>query len=129
MEYNIPNKISNNEAIFERINFIRLQLNLSQEQLALKLNISQPAVSKYLKTRIPPADVLLRLANFGQTTVEWILTGEKKYFYQRGNSIVSDQQNEYIDFDLQLAAKISKLPAKSKKLISQMVDLLLSQSK
>ncbi|NIR67157.1 MAG: hypothetical protein GWN00_34490 [Aliifodinibius sp.] len=39
------------------------------------LDISQPAVSTYLQGRIPPPEVLLKIAELGSTTVEWILTG------------------------------------------------------
>lgn len=49
---------------------------ITQKGLADYLNISQPAVSLYLQGRLPPADVLFKIAKLGNTTVEWILTGE-----------------------------------------------------
>lgn len=130
MEYTTSNEISLIEEIAGRINFIRQQNNLTQGQLALKLAISQPAVSKYLKERIPPADVLHNLAKLGQTTIEWILTGEKHYFYEGGNARVKDSEEVYsADADVVLARKIAILPTKAKKIINEMIDLLLSYGK
>jgi transcriptional regulator with XRE-family HTH domain len=48
----------------------------TQHELAQALGISQPAVSLYLQGRMPPADVLLRLARLGGTTVEKLLSGK-----------------------------------------------------
>ncbi len=46
--------------------------------MADTLGISQPAISLYLKGRVPPADVLFRIASLGETTVEWLLSGDEK---------------------------------------------------
>jgi transcriptional regulator with XRE-family HTH domain len=64
--------------ISQRIRWIMHNLNLNQHQLAQQLRITQPAVSKYLLSRIPPPAVLLRLAQLADTTVDWILTGRKE---------------------------------------------------
>lgn len=58
-----------------RIKEIMKRVGITQKGMADYLNISQPAVSLYLQGRIPPADVLLKIAGLGGTTVEWILTG------------------------------------------------------
>ncbi|KAA3613195.1 MAG: XRE family transcriptional regulator [Calditrichaeota bacterium] len=127
MEYKTSNEINKAKEISDRIDFIRRQNNLTQEQLAVELNISQPAVSKYLKERIPPSDVLLKLARLGQTTIEWILSGEKRYFYEDQASRVKDNEDTYsVDTDIILARKIALLPTEAKKTISDMIDLLLS---
>ena len=130
MEYKTSIEISQIKEISNRINFIRRQNNLTQEQLAEELGISQPAVSKYLKERIPPADVLYNLAKLGKTTIEWILSGEKRYFYEEGSGRVKDSEEAYsADADIVLAKKIALLPTEAKKTISEMIDLLLSYSK
>lgn len=51
--------------------------NWTQKDLAALLGISQPAVSLYLQGRMPPGDVLFRIARLGGTTVEWLLTGRE----------------------------------------------------
>jgi transcriptional regulator with XRE-family HTH domain len=125
MEYNISNKISNIKTIAERIDFIRRQNDLNQEQLAARLDISQPAVSKYLKERIPPADILLKMAALGGTTVEWILTGQKKHFYSTETLQVKDNENSYMqDMDIQLAYKIARLKPKARQTLKNLVDIL-----
>ena len=68
----------NKKEIAKRIREIMEELRVTQLQLADLLGVSQPAISLYLKGRIPPAEVLLQIAQLGETTVEWILTGDKK---------------------------------------------------
>lgn len=63
-------------AVGQRIKQIMERAGITQKGLADYLNISQPAISLYLQGRVPPADVLWRIAKLGNTTVEWILTGE-----------------------------------------------------
>lgn len=129
MEYNISTEISNIKIITERVNFIRREANLNQEQLAAKLHISQPAVSKYLKDRIPPADILLKLANLGGTTIEWILTGQKRHFYAEEHIHVKEKDSPYsVDIDIQLAHKIALLEPKAKQAVKSLIDLLLKKS-
>ena len=127
MEYKFSNEISSISEITARIDSIRRQKNMKQEQLAAALGISQPAVSKYLKDRIPPGDILLKLARLSNTTIEWILTGQKNYFFQEKVSVVKDNEDEYsVDGDLLLARKIAGLNSKARKVVRQFVDLLLA---
>jgi len=60
-----------------RIKKIRvINLDMNQKQFAKKLGITQPMVSKYEKGKIiPPAQILLKIAKLGKTTVEKILEG------------------------------------------------------
>ena len=67
----------NKKQIGKRIRQIMGQLDVTQQELADLLGVSQPAISIYLKGRMPPPDVLLQIARLGGTTVEWILTGDK----------------------------------------------------
>jgi transcriptional regulator with XRE-family HTH domain len=124
MEYNFPNGI-NPQDVFARINSIRTEHNLNQEQLARQLSISQSAVSKYLKQRIPPADILLKLAQIGNTTMEWILTGEKKTFFTTDTITVNEESTGYSsDIDIRLAQKIARLPLKARQVILQLINIL-----
>ena len=109
--------------VAQRIEMIQRQLGLTQVQLARALNVSQAAISKYLKERIPPADVLYELARLGQTTVEWILTGEKNYWFSQQTQQVHEQGASY-DADLALAKKISCLPAEARQAIIALIDIL-----
>ncbi len=61
-----------------RIKKIRvIDLDLNQKQFAKKLGITQPMVSIYEKGEIiPSAQIVLKIAKLGKTTVEKILEGE-----------------------------------------------------
>ena len=50
---------------------------ITQRQMADLLGVSQPAVSVYLAGRLPPPRVLLGVARIGNTSIEWLLTGEE----------------------------------------------------
>jgi len=64
-------------AVGHRIAVIMRKAGITQRQLADSLGISQPAVSLYLQGRLPPPDVLLKIARLGNTSMEWLLTGEE----------------------------------------------------
>lgn len=120
--------MNNLSEVNQRIDLIRRQLGWTQEQMAQALNLSQPAVSKYLKDRIPPAETLLKLAEIGNTTIEWILTGQKSYFYQQKPSQVADHHDFY-DAELLLAKKIASLPAPLREAILSIISYAISQGK
>ena len=113
--------------VSRRIDWIRQQNNLTQEQLAAILNSSQPAVSKYLRERIPPAEALLRIAELGRTTIEWILTGRKSYFYSGDNEIVSESAPAY-DAEWNLSRKVAALPAELRQALLVIIDNLAAGS-
>jgi transcriptional regulator with XRE-family HTH domain len=60
--------------------------------LAENLGISQPAVSLYLRGRVPPADILFHMAQLGNTTVEWLLTGIKS---KEKTNVVKEKKSNY----------------------------------
>ncbi|MCB0283280.1 MAG: helix-turn-helix transcriptional regulator [Calditrichaeota bacterium] len=124
MAYDFSNEIKTQE-VTKRVDEIRRQLGFNQEQFAAALKISQAAVSKYLRERIPPAETLLRLARLANTTVEWILLGEKNYFYSDLNSKVNDNSPLYAsDYDIELAKKIALLPADIRQSLLKLIDFL-----
>jgi len=113
----------NPKEVSRRIDWIRRQNNLTQEQLASILKISQPAVSKYLRERIPPAEALLRIAELGSTTIEWILTGRKSYFYSGENETISEPAPAY-DAEWNLSRKVATLPAELRQALHAIIDNL-----
>ena len=114
--------------VSQRIDLIRRQNGWTQGQLAEALQLSQPAVSKYLKERIPPAETLLRLAKIGNTTIEWILTGQKSYFYQEVKSGVTEKTVTY-DAEYNLVKKIALLPVDLRNAITIIINYALDQSR
>ncbi len=70
---------------------IRRSRNMTQKQFAEALEISQSAVSKYLSGRMPPADVMLKIARLAHTSVEWILCGVSA----EENRIIKEETSGY----------------------------------
>ena len=69
-----------------RIKNLREDSDLTQEYLAKILNISQVAYSYYeLNKRSVPVEVLIKLANFYQTSVDYLLyqTDERKPYTKK----------------------------------------------
>jgi transcriptional regulator with XRE-family HTH domain len=66
----------NPEEVNGRISLLMQKMGTNQKELAGLLGVTQPAVSKYLNGRVPPPEVLLKLARAADTTIEWILSGK-----------------------------------------------------
>jgi transcriptional regulator with XRE-family HTH domain len=66
-----PKEVSN------RLQFLIKKTGLKQYQFAEKCHITAAALSTYLnKDRIPESAILARIADFANTSMEWILTGK-----------------------------------------------------
>ena len=62
----------------KRIQLLRKQKGLSQEELADKLNVSSNSVAKIeCGLRRPSVDFVVNLVNFFDTTVDYIILGEE----------------------------------------------------
>ena len=107
--------------VSERINNIMQKLSLNQKQLADLLGITQPAVSKYLKNRPPPANILYKIAQLSGKSMEWFLTGDLESMIYK----VSEPENTY-DGRLKLEKKISLLPKEIYQRLEQLVDSILN---
>ena len=60
--------------VYQRIRDLREDADLTQKQMAEKLSCSQRAYSHYeLGTRDIPTDTLIRLADFHNTTTDYLL--------------------------------------------------------
>ena len=117
------NQVKKN-SIGQRIEAIRRDQGLTQAEFARVLKVSQSAVSKYLNNRLPPADVLLRIARLGRTTMEWILTEEKAYWYVE---TVAEETADY-DADLSLARQISRLPQDARQALITLIHRLSAEN-
>ena len=111
-----------NNVVSKRINFIMIELGLNQNQLAKKLNITQPAISKYLNGRVPPPFVLLHLSKLSGKSIEWILTGKHERITPV--HIVSETLSPY-SVKKSFEEKINLLPADIKKSIENLIDSIL----
>jgi len=68
---------------------------LNQQEMAQLLGVSQPAISLYLRGRIPPAEILMKMAQLGHTTVDWLLTGNTPSSIPRVREPISQYGSEY----------------------------------
>ena len=66
-----------------RIRQIMRSLDLTQTGLAEALGITQPAISRYLNDRMPPAELCYKLSRLGGVSMEWLLTGSDGTLYGR----------------------------------------------
>ncbi len=69
------------DSYFPRLRDLREDMDLSQEQIATFLGMKQPQYSRYERgLRDTPTDILIRLAIFYHTSVDYILglTDERK---------------------------------------------------
>lgn len=110
----------NQKQIAQRIQFLMKEMKFNQKQMAELLQITQPAVSKYLKERIPPPSVLLNLAQSSGTTIEWILTGVQT----TSPKLVSDNKGVY-NISRSLVEKVESLPPKLQKDLNSLIDTIL----
>jgi transcriptional regulator with XRE-family HTH domain len=109
----------NSTQISERILMVMQNLNCSQKEFARQLQITQPAVSKYLNGRIPPATVLFKLAKITNTSIEWILTGQHKSSPKPG--YIAEPMTHY-QIHSKLIDKIQSLPEPIKIKIINLID-------
>lgn len=111
-------KINGNE-VARRIDRMMHALNLNQKQLADHLQITQPAVSKYLQGRVPPAEILLHLSVLAGVSMEWILTGQTR----PALTGVAEPSAVY-EAATQLQKKLDRLPPRIKEDFDHLIDSL-----
>jgi transcriptional regulator with XRE-family HTH domain len=106
-----------------RISRLMQQLQLTQKQFAERLQVTQPAVSKYMQGRIPPSAVLLRLAQLSGTSMEWLLTGGTA---ATAVNKIAENQVAYGPAEM-LVNKIDRLPPLLRNQLAELVDVILQQ--
>ena len=107
MEY-IPQKVSNhvdrphtmirmngitgwNKRFLHRFNELKSEKHLSQDELAAKLHVKQPTVSRWLKgQRTPSLDQFEQLAEAIDTPLEWLMFGAVERVTDDERELLSD---------------------------------------
>lgn len=82
----------------ERLKQLRELKNITQVRLGIELGVSQETISGYeIGKAVPPADMLVKLANTLDTSVDYILgrTDDKK-FIKLLESDLSNQEQEIV---------------------------------
>lgn len=84
--------------ICERLKTLLSELNISQRQFALKINLDPGYFSRIIQGKvIPPDRILLLIANVFNVNKTWLETGEGEIFSNQGISLAKKQVLESID--------------------------------
>lgn len=84
---------------YERIEELLKQKNSSQKDLSVYLELSTPQIFANWKQRgsIPPADTAVKIADFLDTSVEFLITGREKDIYKQKYDELRELVDESIE--------------------------------
>lgn len=84
---------------YERIEKLIKQKNISQKDLSVYLELSTPQIFANWKQRgsIPPADTAVKIADFLDTSVEFLVTGQEKDIYKQKYDELRELVDESIE--------------------------------
>ncbi len=117
MESEINVRQLDKSSIGQRIKHLRKTRNLRQWQMAQLLGATQPAVHKYENGILPEVKRLLELARIGDTSIEWILTGEH---WENG----STEMNRMATGVFELARQIHALNPDERRAVGAALEVL-----
>lgn len=86
-------------SIGERIKEQRLLLNLNQDDLSQKLNLTQRSISFYENDeRVPPADILIKLSQIFNVTTDYLLglSDDDSSLKNLSRIVVSKEEEQFI---------------------------------
>lgn len=105
----------------DRIKEIRKQKNWSQNELAQKAGISYAQLSRYeIKGSQPPAEVLNKLANALETTVDFLINGDTN---EKAKSTLKDAEL------LQQFKAVEQMNDDDRLTIKKVISAFITQSK
>ncbi|WP_309485614.1 helix-turn-helix domain-containing protein [Bacillus amyloliquefaciens] len=109
----------------KRITSLRKQARLTQEGLAKELNITRSALSQYeLGTREPNYDLLIKIADYFDVSIDFLLRGENKetkdkIFNEEARRILEDPDTLIAAADGKITDSILKA---AQKIIAQQLE-------
>lgn len=108
-----------------RIKELRKQKGILQTKLAIDLNLTQEAISSYETERVTPsADVLIKLANYFNTNIDYILCRTEYNLPIEDIKPTNINNNQF-----NLLIKINKLPEIDIAKVEGYIDALNSNNK
>jgi len=105
------------EAMGRRIRQIRSTAGLRQWELARMLGTTQSAIHKYEHGVVPEPRRLVELSRIGETSVEWVLTGEH---WESG----SDHQQRLSPEVLDLANRLAQLNDQQRSRVDESITIV-----
>ncbi len=105
----------------KRIQELRKKANLSQNDLASKIEVSYPQMSRYeIKGVQPPADVLKRLADVFGVSIDYIVNG----------TLQEKAENTMTDTELlQQFKEVESMNDKDKNTIKELINAFIAKRK
>jgi len=98
----------------DRIHDLRKQLGISQTELASKADISKSMINRYENKGVqPPADVLNKIADILETSVDFLLNGTSE---QKATANINDNKL------LQQFKAVEKLNDDDRHVVSKLID-------
>lgn len=84
--------------INERLRILLIELDMSQRQFAMKINLDPGYFSRIIQGKVnPPARILLLIENVFNVNKSWLENGEGEIFSTQGISLAKKQILEIID--------------------------------
>lgn len=84
--------------IHERLKVLLSELNISQRQFAMKINLDAGYFSRIMQGKVTPPDrILLLIENVFNVNKKWLEGGEGEIFSTQGASLAKKQVLESID--------------------------------
>ena len=105
----------------QRIQELRKKANLSQNDLASKIEVSYPQMSRYeIKGVQPPADVLKRLADVFGVSIDYLVNGSLE---QKAENAIDD--NEL----LQQFKEVEQMDDDDRSTVKKLIDAFITKRK
>lgn len=84
--------------ICDRLKILLTELNISQRQFAMKINLDAGYFSKIMRGKVNPPDrILLLIENVYNVNKDWLENGRGEIFSNQGISLAKKQVLESID--------------------------------
>ncbi len=84
--------------IHERLKLLLKELNISQRQFAMKINLDAGYFSRIIQGKVHPPDrILLLIENVFHVNKDWLEKGQGEMFSDQGISLAKKQVLELID--------------------------------
>ena len=100
-----------------RLQILRKQLNISQSELANKMQLSQQSISKYEQgSREPDISTLKQLAKFFNVSIDYLVGYDNPNYFD--SSTLSDEEKELLEYYNELSLKDRRW------IMGQMIDLI-----
>ena len=102
----------------------RIRGDLTQKEFADILKVKQNYISRYEKGRLPRPDLLLKIARYGNVSVDWILWGGKRVEPTR--KIIQDRIDRYGEdpLDLEIIKLLKRVKTEDKRTVIKILRAL-----